>query len=148
MQAVNFRDLLKFRLPKGWTAEYVGDGAMFREPTGIGVLILDVVDFECPAPATAEAAVDLLANYGRHEGREILHLTNGSAFVTYVERSTEPEALTAFVWEVVHAVADTTLRMGAFSFVVKPEAEEKPDVVKTVSMLTREIAQCAFLQSV
>lgn len=145
MQNVNFREKLRFRLPKNWTAEYIKNGALFRDPTGTGVLMLDVVDFECPEPATTETAVDLLATYGNHEGREILHLKNGSAFVTFVERSPESEPVTSFVWEVVHPISASILRMAAFSFIVKSDTEDSHQVVDTVTMLTREIADTVFL---
>ena len=145
MQFVSYRDALRFRLPKSWTAEYLENGALFREPNGTGVLLLDVVDFECPEPATTEKAVDLLATYGNHEGREILHLKNGSAFVTFVDRSPGSEALTSFVWEVVHPISESILRMAAFSFVVKSDTEDSRKVVDTVSMLTREVASTVFI---
>ncbi len=110
----------------------------------MGVLMLNVVDFECPEPATTERAVDLLATYGDHEGREVLHLTNGSAFVAFVETS---EPVTSFVWEVVHPLCPATLRMAAFSFIVKSEIEGNREVVDTVSMLTKEIAGTKFLNT-
>lgn len=142
MQSVSYRDALRFRLPKSWTAEYLKNGALFREPTGAGVLMLDVVDFDAPQPVTTGHAVDLLASYGRHEGREILHLNNGSAFVTYIESGHE---VVSFAWEVVHPIAERTLRLAMFSFIVKSGAENEADVAKLVSMLTKEIANAEFL---
>jgi hypothetical protein len=142
VQSVSYRDALRFRLPKNWTAEYLKSGALFREPTGVGVLMLDVVDFDAPKPVTTEDAVDLLASYGRHEGREILHLKNGSAFVTYVESGHE---VVAFAWEIVHPIADGTLRLAMFSFTVKSGAENESEVATIVSMLTKEIASAEFI---
>ena len=143
MQNVDFRNgTLRFRLPKPWIAEYTKDGgASFREPEGIGVLFLHTIDFDTHEPATPDHAVDLLANYGDHEGREVLQLTNGSVIVTYVEQRDD---LAAFAWEVAHALPPDHLRLAAFSFTVKAEASNDPKVVQVVSMLTREIALAEF----
>jgi len=110
----------------------------------MGVLMLNVVDFDCPEPATTEKAVDLLQTYGHHEGREILHLTNGNAFVTYHDNEAGSGEVSAFVWEVVHPVSASTLRMAVFSFVVRRGTEDNQDVVDTVTMLTQKIAKSAF----
>jgi len=142
VQSVTYREALRFRLPKNWAAEYLKNGALFREPTGAGVLMLDVVDFDAPQPVTTEHAVDFLASYGRHEGREILHLKNGNALVTYVESRHE---VVSFAWEVAHPVADRILRLAMFSFTVKAGAEEDSGVASIVSMLTKEIAITEFL---
>lgn len=143
MQTVDFRNgLLRFKLPKRWTAEYLEDGgAMFREPEARGVLLLNVVDFDAPLPVNPDAAFDLLANYGGHEGREVLQLKNGSAFVAYAE---EKEGLTAFIWEVARSIQPDGLRLAAFSFTTKTEAATDKVVVDIVSMLTKEIAATEF----
>lgn len=139
MQTVNFRSgTLLFRLPKNWTAEYLPDGgAEFREPHGAGVLHLNVVEFDAPNPVLPEHALDLLANYGGHEGREILHLHNGNAFVAY--RNSEHD-IASFVWEVVLPISPSTLRLAAFSYAVRKENADDARVKEIVSMLTREIA--------
>jgi hypothetical protein len=143
MQTVAFRDgALRFRLPKKWLAEYLPDGgALFREPEGIGILLLNTVDFDAPAPTGSQHAVDLLANYGGHEGREVLHLKNGNALVTFVDQKDD---LIAFVWEVAAPAAEDLIRVAAFSFTVKAEAVNEKPVVDIVSMLTREIASVEF----
>jgi hypothetical protein len=103
--------------------------------------MLSTIEFDSPGGATEEHALNLLTNHGGHEGREILQLTNGNAFVAYTDQS---EGVTAFSWEVVHPIPPDTLRMGVFTFTVRTEAANSPEVVGLVTMLTREIAQSAF----
>ena len=143
MQSVVFRDgLMRFRLPKTWVAEYLPDGgAQFREPLGLGVLLLNVIDFDAPDPVSVEHAVDFLANHAGHEGREVLHLVNDNVMVAYSE---EGEGLLAYMWEVVHAIHPSLLRMGVFTFTVNAKTAGETQVVDIVSMLTGEIARSSF----
>ena len=143
MQSVVFRDgLLRMRLPKAWLAEYLPDGgAQFKDPSGVGVLLLNVIDFEAPAPVGVAHAVDLLSNHSGHEGREVLQLTNDNVLVAYSE---EADGITAFMWEVVHPIPPDVLRMAVFTFPVTSSASQERNVIDLVSMITREIAHSTF----
>jgi hypothetical protein len=145
MQNVDFRDgKLRFRLPKRWTAEYLQDGAIFREPEGIGVLFLSTLEVEAPDGADDTHALDFLANHAGHEGREILQLKNGNSLVTYVEHNSE---MAAFAWEVAHAIPPDKISLAAFTFTVRVEASQEKKVVEIVTMLTQEIASASFGKS-
>lgn len=140
MQIVNFRDgTLLFRLPKDWIAQYKPDGgAEFRSSRGEGLLVLNVLEFDAPDPVTPNHGFDLLANYGGHEGREILQLNNGNTLVAYRENA---QGVTAFAWDVVIPVPPSTLRLAGFSYFVPESGSDTPEIEQVVSMLTAEIAK-------
>ena len=143
MQSVDFREgLVRFRLPKRWTAEYLADGgALFRDPDGLGVLFLTSIEVDAPEGVDAAAAYDFLAHHAGHEGREILQLNNGNSLVTFVNHDND---MAAFAWEVAHALPPAKIRVAAFTFTVKTAASTESKVVELVSMLTREIASATF----
>lgn len=146
MKMINYRGLVRFRIPEDWVEEYedVGGGTFYLDEDDTPTLRLNVLTFESPKPFDTDQAPQFLQAAAKERSLSIDELASGCSMIAYQEeRIDQGEPIFMNYWQLCRVVPPRFGRMAVFSLTTLASQMTKQAVKDTLAILDLEIRGCS-----